>query len=566
MSAANKDIIYIDIDDEITSIIEKVQGAEHKIAALVLPKRASVLQSVVNMKLLKRSADEAGKSIVLITSEAGLMPLAGAVGLHVAKTLQTKPMIPTAPKIYDGNAVADDDVPVESGGDEPELDASKPIGFLAGLRGGRSDEEETIEVDNSDEVEEPIENPVKKHNKKLRVPNFNKFRTRLILGGAGLVLLLIFWYFAAFVMPKAKIVIKTDTTSETANVTFSTDPALTELNTEEMIVPVVIEEVKKTDTEKATATGTKDNGTKATGTITIRNCDYKDGFSISAGSSFTGGGKIFVSTERVDVPEYTSDSSSECTLGGSGDGTATVKVQAQAAGESYNVSSTSYTVPGIPSGRKVDSVGSAMTGGTTKVVKILSQKDFDDASTKLADRIETSQDVSDELRETLESKGYYAITDSMITGIPEITSSPKVGEEATEATLTSSITYTMYGVKEDDLKALIRDSVDDAVDDAQEMIQTTGLSEATVRMTSKAADGKGAGTIQSIVVIGPRLDLDNLKKEIAGKKKGNTLEILKNKPGVVDVSVDYSPFWVFSTPGKTGKISITLEQANTSDD
>jgi hypothetical protein len=77
---AGKDTIYIDAEDEITSIIDKVESAKEKIVALVLPKRSSTLQSIVNMRLLKRSAESAGKSVVLITSESALMPLAGAAG------------------------------------------------------------------------------------------------------------------------------------------------------------------------------------------------------------------------------------------------------------------------------------------------------------------------------------------------------------------------------------------------------------------------------------------------------------------------------------------------------
>ena len=97
MSSAQKDIVYIDVDDEITSVIDKLQSSKHKIVALVLPKRAAMLKSVVNMKLLKRSSDESDKNIVLITSEAGLLPIAGSVGVHTAKTLQSKPTIPPAP-------------------------------------------------------------------------------------------------------------------------------------------------------------------------------------------------------------------------------------------------------------------------------------------------------------------------------------------------------------------------------------------------------------------------------------------------------------------------------------
>src|SRR3989344_1419410 len=93
----SKDTVYVDVEDDITTVIDKVEGASEKIVALILPKRASVMQSTVNMRLLKRAADKAEKSVVLITSDEALLPLAGIVGLHTAKNLQSKPEIPEAP-------------------------------------------------------------------------------------------------------------------------------------------------------------------------------------------------------------------------------------------------------------------------------------------------------------------------------------------------------------------------------------------------------------------------------------------------------------------------------------
>lgn len=117
---AGKETIYVDVDDEITAIIDKVGAAKGKIVALVLPKRCPVLQSVVNMKLLKRTADKAGKNLVLITSEAGLMPLAGATGLYVAGSPTSKPAIPDTPGAAD-NEPEDFDEPLRVvDGNEPE--------------------------------------------------------------------------------------------------------------------------------------------------------------------------------------------------------------------------------------------------------------------------------------------------------------------------------------------------------------------------------------------------------------------------------------------------------------
>jgi len=92
-----KDVIYVDIDDEITSITDKISKAKAPVIALVLPKRCPVLQSSVNIKILKRTTENIGKNLVLITSEASILPLAGTAGIYVAKTLQSKPAIPIAP-------------------------------------------------------------------------------------------------------------------------------------------------------------------------------------------------------------------------------------------------------------------------------------------------------------------------------------------------------------------------------------------------------------------------------------------------------------------------------------
>ncbi|NCU39258.1 hypothetical protein EOL96_09650, partial [Candidatus Saccharibacteria bacterium] len=62
-----KDVVYIDVEDDITAIIGKLKSSKHSIVALVPPKRTSVLQSAVNLRLLARSAEQHNKRLVLIT-------------------------------------------------------------------------------------------------------------------------------------------------------------------------------------------------------------------------------------------------------------------------------------------------------------------------------------------------------------------------------------------------------------------------------------------------------------------------------------------------------------------
>ena len=87
----NKDVIYIDVEDDITAIIGKVKSSKEKIVALVPPKRVGVLQSAVNLRLLQRTATQSDKRIVLITNNQALAALSAAASIPVAKNLQSKP-------------------------------------------------------------------------------------------------------------------------------------------------------------------------------------------------------------------------------------------------------------------------------------------------------------------------------------------------------------------------------------------------------------------------------------------------------------------------------------------
>ena len=85
-----KDVIYIDVEDDITAIIGKIKAAEHEIVALVPPKRTGAIQSAVNLKLVQRAAERADKHVVIISNNAALTALAGAAHIPVAKNLQSR--------------------------------------------------------------------------------------------------------------------------------------------------------------------------------------------------------------------------------------------------------------------------------------------------------------------------------------------------------------------------------------------------------------------------------------------------------------------------------------------
>lgn len=554
MANSPKDVIYIDVDDEITAVIDKVQNAPAKILALVLPKRAAVFQSVVNMKLLQRTADNAKKSIVLITSEASLLPLAGVVGIHVAKTLQTKPSIPTAPNALDA-PVSVDESDVEELNDSP-VDLIAPVGALAGPV---SDDEETMDIDNDDDsvpIDAAAITPGKKSlNKKLKVPNFEQFRTRLFLGIAAGVLLIIFWIFAVFVMPKATVTIKTDTTDVPTSVSITASPAITEINVDKKQVPGLLKEYKKTDSQKVPATGQKDMGTKASGSVTLslNDCSQPQ-VTVPAGTVVSAGTFNFVT--QVDVSMQRVLIGSNCRNSDFKDiSTAKVKVEAQAAGDQYNLSGRNYTVSGFSN---VSGVGGAMSGGTSKLVKVVSQQDIDNAKQKAIDGLNAT--ANQEITTQLKGQGFFPLTDTFVSKDPLVVPSPAVNSEAEEVTVNVTLNYTMAGAKQDGVTQILEADIKQHIDANKQNILNNGLDRATTRIDNKKPTGETNFTLQTTAQAGVEQNEAEIKAAIAGKKKGEVQSILQARPGVKDVQVKTSPFWVYKVPKKDSKVTLIFER------
>ncbi len=543
-----KDTIYIDIDDEITSIIDKMRSSDQKIVALVLPKRATVLQSIVNMKLLKHTAAQSDKNVVLITSEAGLLPLAGAVGLHVAPTLQSKPAIPPPPDSPSAlETPIEEDAPEAP---EPKVDKATSVGELAGATAVKAQaKEETIDLDNSDEPEDKAD-AGKPKDKKTKVPNFDRFRKKLLFGGLALVAIIVLWVFAFKSLPKAAITIKTDTSTQEVSPDITVDTDAKSLSPKNAVVPGNLKEIKHSDSQTAAATGEKNIGNKASGTINISQC--KDsGDEEYSGVKFTANGKTFSANKTFIVGGATF-------VGGicTGAGTGSVNVTAIEGGDSYNQDATTYKSTAMPNYYTIN--GSKMTGGTTNIVKIISQSDVDSAKQKLvSEKDETQQD----LQKALQEDGLFAITDTFNGGKTAITASPKVGERGDSVTVSSTTTYTMLGVKEDDLKKVIDESIKAEIDTNKQAVQDYGLSSAAFTVNDKNGNQTHI-SLQTTLAIGPKLDLDDVKQRVAGKKEGDIQNDIGNEPGVKEVIVDYSPFWVSKAPKNTAKITVVIESAN----
>ncbi len=74
-------IVYLDIDDEITSAAARLRALDERRIALVLPPGSRLATSRINFRLLAREAEARGKAIEIVTGDPSARALAASAGL-----------------------------------------------------------------------------------------------------------------------------------------------------------------------------------------------------------------------------------------------------------------------------------------------------------------------------------------------------------------------------------------------------------------------------------------------------------------------------------------------------
>lgn len=85
-----EEILYLEADEEITSVVDKLKGLEADEIGLVIPKGSSIAQSLVSLRLLLKEAKRFSKRISIITSDEVGQNLAAQAGLQVFSDIRSR--------------------------------------------------------------------------------------------------------------------------------------------------------------------------------------------------------------------------------------------------------------------------------------------------------------------------------------------------------------------------------------------------------------------------------------------------------------------------------------------
>ncbi len=524
-----EDTIYLEADSEITEAIDKLKKAKGHTVKMVVPARSPLAQSVVNLKLLKKAAKDNSKELALVTGDRTARHLAGRLEIPVAATVKAEPKVPEVAKedekpdidqaAEEAEAAKDDEVAEADASTEEEDDS--PV--------------KTRDLHDEDEIsDKPTaeKSPKKsKSEKKNKIPNYNDFQKKLFIGiGAALgliaIILLITFVASANIIIIAQANQKPVNINFTASATSATDPA-----TGTAAARLLTQ--SKDFSANVTASGQKDVGTKATGSISIRNCEDSNPRSLPAGTTFSTNGKNFTSNSAVTIAGGSfSGGGSVCNSA-----VAQVGITAGENGDSYNFSNASFSTPSLTANFK--STGTT-NGGSSKVVTILSQSDIDKAK-------QTALDANnDKVKSDLQSKASKDLTvlpDTFSQNVTAFSSSSAVDSQVNSATITGRVDYTMLAVPNTALDQIINAQLKKDLKPTDDIYQN-GRDDAEVKVTKLVNKSQAELNLKTTAYAGAKIDKQALAKAVAGKSKHDASSYIKEQvPSAQSVNIHGVPFW-----------------------
>lgn len=547
-------VIYLEADEEITAATSRMLASTSKEVRIVVPKRSTLLQSVVNQKLLKRAADNANKELILVTTDRTASHLAAQVGIPVASSVKADAEIPeaeAAPKEDDSDiiehaaeAAAVATVAKKAASPKPAY-ATPMMKSEPKVNNPFAPQEEAAPAPVAVAAKAAKAPKAPKVKKNRKVPDFNSLPKKVLIGG-GIVLAIILGFVAQYFLKQADVTLYAAGQMVNVDTNFKVDTNADSVSVTSATIPGRKYEISKDASGTTAATGTKDVGTKASGSMTIKNSYDSSSHTFVAGTRFQSpSGLIFLSTESVTVP------GASLSGGSIVPGSATVNVQASANGDNYNLAPATYTIPGLPAAQQalIKGQGSQMTGGTSKTIKVVTQGDVDKAKAEAIDK--QKNDAIDELNDKV-TDSQMVMPDSFTAEATDVTATPAVDSEGDQVTVKFKANYSILTVKKDDLEKYIT-AVEQKQVGTDKQIYQSGVDSGKITAVNGAYNFTGTASA------GQKIDTDALIEEIKGKRSGAAIDIANKVPGVGRAEINMTPSWSVKLPRITDHIKVEIK-------
>lgn len=566
---SKKKILFVQIDEEITHIFERIEKLPYSEVYLVVPKRAILLQSVVNLKILKQKLTEIGKDVALITNDVNGMKLAHQAEIKVfdhwklgSEAAEVKPEKEVESTMLRPVAATQNEVEDELPSRLPKKKAS----IFEVVKRGKKKEGSRLSFNLVRSVEGWLENFKKNRweKKNFSVSPGKKKMFFAVLAASALV----FFVIAYIVLPGATIYIEpaSSVVSKGVNVTLEPNPS----DPLSLKVYTVSTDVEYTLTHSAT--GVSSEGANASGNLTIINVSGVERPLVEQTRFQTEDGIVFRLQEEVIVPAGTTENP----------GTLVAYVVADPldangvpVGERGNIEASRFFLPGLREDSRDELYGEsydAMTGGTTLVHTQVLEEDLVAAEAKMESELKEKALAA--LRKEVLSEGnaqqvnlkLLEDSDAIVYGTALVDVPYEVlGQEMESFEISGSLSVSGVAYDSDALYDILKAQIVSVETPGKQLISVDADSISIELLESDNSTNvyKVTAQIQGIeeYEIDPELEGgaelgEKIKEHVAGKSIEEAKNYIENLPEVNKVEISVWPFWAPNIPTLPENIKI----------
>jgi len=586
---------YINPDEEIISVIGKIKNSPSMENILVIPPGSLVLQSIINLKLLKKESEKLGKQIMIVVQDKQSRQLIEKAGILAQSSLEG-----LGKSESNQNMIAES-VNRSSEGNFNKKERLRNIGskdFFNGQRtsGDRiSKAQKEIKLSKDAEVNKKVNisdilnvkrsapartrektvfsNFPRQEEKSKSENNFNSRREKEIkkLFGAGIgsdqqdekmennldglvsekvkkvtIIFLAACFFLAsglafyMIFPKAKVNVLLNMDIMGNDITVKGSEGISSVNLEKGFIPAAVIKKESSLSLSFNATGkSAASNKKARGVISIYNEYGKSPQALVATTRFlTSDGKLFRLIRGVIVPGMTEvDGKME-------PGVIEAEVIADEPGEEYNIGPSDFSIPGFKGSPKYGkfyarSFQSMAGGGSAESrITIVSQEDIDLAKSKTESALEDK--IKEEIKkEAGEDKIILdgAIDKNILESKPSLEA--ETASENFDYQAKMEVTAIIFS--QEDLLKIAKKVFEKKLEEKGIKME---ISRVEIEYGRPDVDFKSGEIIIKTTckaMLKPEINLNNLKKELLGKDDAQIKKILKKYPQIDKVEIEYWP-------------------------
>jgi len=573
-----KRVVYTEIDDEVTEIYEKIKPLNIKKIYIVVPKRAIIFHSLVNLKILKRKCEDDGKTIYLITNDQNGIHLAFKLGIKVFnksggngpaivsssedEKIQITPLTATV------NELADQ---------APTRMKEKKLSISQILNKGKCGKGMNVKkIEKSDSKEKAK----KKSSMVLVAPNRHALIGLIVV---SVFVLLIIVYIALpgatiYITPSASVLEKS------VNITLAdyqiNRPELDSRPKNMLASFPISTNISTSVTHFATGKRFSERGANASGNITLFNTTNSAWPLIKDTRFQTSEGIVFRIQQPVTVPAATS----------SGPGQLEVFVVADQlddnnaiVGERGNIEPSRFFLPGLSEDSRSKLYAEsnvAMSGGITDYVTFITKEDIEAAKSRLND--ELLKDALEELRDAVRDKAGITGEDAESYVLLEGDNAVKTGEvrmnvpvglenkEAKEFTVSGEVSVSGIYYNREEMLAILKEELLLKKSPQKELLRINEDSTSYRIFEWNDANGKVKLTanikgIEQFIIDTEteegRSLMQKIRDHIVGKEVQDAEIYVQNLPQVNKVVIESWPAWSPTIPNLQDNIDFEIRSA-----